>query len=105
VTTLYAEDVPPPKRARRGTSNGNARGSSYDVRARKHWLLTAWQAVEGEGLTRCYRCGDLLDWFLLTVDRIVPGCRGGRYVRGNIRPACGTCNSETGGAERGRKRR
>lgn len=34
----------------------------------------------------------------LTIDRIVPGCMGGRYVRNNIRPACGPCNSETGGA-------
>ena len=36
----------------------------------------------------------------LTVDRIVPGCQGGRYVRTNIRPACGPCNSETGGRTR-----
>jgi len=41
----------------------------------------------------------------LTVDRIVPGVLGGTYRRNNIRPACGTCNSETGGAlaSRGRK--
>lgn len=89
---------------RRGTSNKNERGSSYDVRARKHWLLVTWQAVEGEGLVHCYRCGDLLDWFLLTVDRIIPGCLGGTYRRSNIRPACGDCNSETGGRLAHRKR-
>lgn len=55
--------------------------------------------------TRCYRCGDLLHFETLTVDRIVPGCKktakypnGGTYIRENIRPCCGPCNSETGGA-------
>lgn len=36
----------------------------------------------------------------LTIDRIVPGCQGGTYRRTNIRPACGTCNSSTGGHTR-----
>lgn len=46
---------------------------------------------------RCYRCGKLLWFETLTVDRIIPGCKGGKYVRNNIRPACAGCNSETGG--------
>lgn len=67
---------------------------------------------------RCYRCGTLLVFEValgvrtLTVDRIVPGCvktadypRGGTYVRRNIRPACLTCNSRTGGALATRKAR
>lgn len=41
---------------------------------------------------RCYRCGDLLIFETLTVDRIVPGRKGGTYRRNNIRPACGPCN-------------
>lgn len=45
---------------------------------------------------RCYRCGKLLSFDTLTVDRIVPGCLGGTYRRTNIRPACGSCNSITG---------
>lgn len=45
---------------------------------------------------RCYRCGKLLIFETLTVDRITPGCHGGTYRRNNIRPACGPCNSETG---------
>jgi hypothetical protein len=52
---------------------------------------------------RCYRCGALLTVETVTVDRIKPGCQGGTYRRDNIRPACGPCNSETGGATR-RKR-
>ena len=47
---------------------------------------------------RCYRCGKLLSMETVTVDRIVPECKGGTYRRTNIRPACLKCNSETGGA-------
>lgn len=54
---------------------------------------------------RCYRCGCLLTVDSVTVDRIIPGCKGGTYRRNNIRPACGTCNSETGGALATRTRR
>lgn len=55
---------------------------------------------------RCYRCGKLLIFETLTVDRIIPGCRGGTYRRNNIRPACAPCNEKTGGATRrkGKKR-
>jgi hypothetical protein len=55
--------------------------------------------------TRCYKCGCLLTFETLTVDRIVAGCQvtkefpnGGTYRRSNIRPACGPHNSSTGGA-------
>jgi hypothetical protein len=103
--------------ATRGTSNSNARGNSRDRAARRRWLVTAWRAnvdlcVDpnvnstvflggGVPVCRCYRCGTLLTEQTVTVDRIVPGCKGGRYVRGNIRPACAGCNSETGGGLRG----
>lgn len=53
---------------------------------------------------RCYRCGTLLTMDTVTVDRIIPGCQGGTYRRNNIRPACGTCNSETGGSQRSKAR-
>lgn len=113
----------------RGTTNGNARGSSYERRRRRAWIMEAW-ASDVRHFTRCYRCGVLLynpddeavevgtgqgypaRWVIrkgnfytasaLTLDRIVPGCKGGTYRRNNIRPACGACNSETGGALRGK---
>lgn len=122
------EDLPQP--TRRGTSNGNDRGSSYDRRKRRAFLMECY-ASNIPGLTRCYRCGCLMfnpddhpgavpdftvDFIMeygtqvwsakpLTVDRIIPGCQGGTYRRNNIRPACGDCNSETGGAlsRRGKK--
>lgn len=116
---------------RRGTSNGNASGSSEDRRRRKQWLIETYRAnvdasvgrdMDGvvydvqeynprldscTGYTsgpnpacRCYRCGGLLVFETVTVDRVIPGCQGGTYRRNNIRPACGKCNSETGGATR-----
>jgi hypothetical protein len=88
----------------RGTSNTNARGSAVSRRARRRWI-EAEHAVEG--VLTCTLCGVPL----LTdaraaelgateerfeVDRIVPGALGGRYVRGNVRPACRPCNNEAG---------
>jgi len=104
--------------ATRGTTNRNARGSSEDRRRRREWLVDTYRAdvdayaspldghilawLFGTGLPacRCYRCGRLLTVDTVTVDRIIPGCKGGTYRRDNIRPACGHCNSETGGGLR-----
>lgn len=73
----------------RGTSNGNDRGSVESRRRRRAWLIETYAAARP-----------------LTVDRIIPGTRGGKYVRTNIRPCCGPCNSSTGSklARRGKKR-
>lgn len=77
----------------RGTSNGNSSGSSYSRRRRKAWLLETF----GDGYTApCFFCEIEVDWHTLTVDRIIPGARGGTYCRSNIRPACGPCNSIDG---------
>lgn len=81
---------------RRGTSNTNARGNSRDREARRRYLVRVYESDMGPGRCRCYRCGVLLDVSTVTVDRIKPGCQGGRYARNNIRPACAKCNSETG---------
>lgn len=79
----------------RGTSNTNARGSSADRLARRQFLLGKF----GDGTTApCYRCNVALTMDTITVDRVIPGRDGGTYRRDNIRPACGPCNSETGGA-------
>lgn len=114
---------PPP--ARRGTTNRNARGGSPERRRRREWLVACFRAnkdvvaielfhgplvvevdlgTEGaQPACRCYRCGCLLTVDTVTVDRIKPGCQGGTYRRDNIRPACGPCNSETGGATRSKR--
>lgn len=99
--------------SRRSSSNGNESGSAEDRRRRKMWLLNTFQADldvvsavnvlgylvyepvplgQGAPACRCYRCGDLLGFLTLTVDRIIPGKKGGTYRRNNIRPACGPCN-------------
>jgi 5-methylcytosine-specific restriction endonuclease McrA len=118
--TCSARAKPKPKpKAKRGTSNGNANGNSTDRRRRKEWLIEIYRAdtdarvrfgtviaaeeghPDAEPACRCYRCGTLCTFETVTVDRIIPGCRGGTYRRNNIRPACGACNSKTGGAVRG----
>ena len=104
--------------ARRGTTNGAVRGSSTDRRRRREWLVSTWRAdvdvlvvelfhgpvfvpvpigsVGALPACRCYRCGRLLTEATVTVDRVVPGCRGGTYRRENIRPSCQACASHTG---------
>lgn len=93
-------------KARRGTSNANQRGSVADRRRRREFLVVAFAADKrkrGKAACRCYRCGELLTSSEVTVDRIIPGCRGGSYRRNNIRPACGRCNSITGATTRSRR--
>lgn len=93
----------------RGTSNRNARGSAKTRRARRRRLADQ-HAIHG--VMTCYRCAvplladDVAEQLgvpageRFEVDRIVPGCQGGTYVDGNVRPACGPCNRETGNAAR-----
>lgn len=86
----------------RGTSNSNTRGSSASRRARRQWLLDTF----GDGTSApCYRCGETLTDATIQADRIVAGMDGGRYVRGNIRPACSPCNISTGNQLREHRRR
>jgi hypothetical protein len=83
---------------RRGTTNRNARGSSYDRARRRRFLLAKF----GDGTTaQCAlrtssRCLGALTFETVTADRIVPGAEGGTYSRDNIQPACGPCQSEQG---------
>ena len=79
----------------RGTSNSNQRGNAESRRRRKAWLLKTY-ASDLPRRCRCYRCGKPLTKKQITVDRIIPGCLGGKYTRDNIRPACSWCNTKTG---------
>lgn len=77
----------------------STRGNTTDRSRRKLYLLETYRAnvdLEGVPACRCYRCGCLLTYETLTVDRIVPGCKGGTYRRSNIRPSCSACATETG---------
>lgn len=85
---------------RRGTSNTNARGGSPARRSRKQWLLDNFG--DGEKAPCAFGCGTIVTLETMSVDRFpIPGVMGGRYVRGNIRPACGPCNSSHGATLRG----
>lgn len=84
---------------KRGTTNRNARGSVYDRRARKQWLLDEFG--DGQSAACSFECSTVVTLETLFVDRHpIPGCQGGTYARTNIRPSCGPCNSKHGGAVR-----
>lgn len=70
------------------------------------WILPIDKAPAGVGaaLVRCFRCGHLLTWETVEVDRIKPGCEGGRYTRNNIRPCCPKDNTYLGELAKQRKR-
>lgn len=78
----------------RGTTNRNERGNAKFRRELKTWML----GVFGDGLTApCCFCGKALFYSQITKDRFpIPGRRGGKYVKGNVRPACLSCNASEG---------
>jgi hypothetical protein len=83
----------------RGTTNRNARGSSYNRAARRQYLM----ATFGDGeFVDCHlkaipECWVAMSVWTVSADRILPGALGGTYRRNNIRPACPPCQSHTGG--------
>lgn len=93
----------------RGTSNSNDRGSAADRRARKIWILANFDVDLGPDRARCALaglhedCHGIVDYDSMQVDRIVSKLAGGRYVRGNIQPACPPCNHRKGTLEREEK--
>lgn len=83
-----------------GRCNTNDRGSSYERRRRKAWLISPESGWGGDGVdVPCWEpdCGVLVGSDLeLIADRIIPGERGGRYTRDNIAPHCALCSSRQG---------
>ena len=83
------------RRASRG-SNKNRRPNSYQSRKLKTWMLSEF----GDGITvPCHgTCGrENLLYSEFTKDLYpVPARRGGRYVQGNVRPMCLSCNAADG---------
>lgn len=43
---------------------------------------------------QCHYCGDSISPSELTMDHIVPIARGGKSTKGNLVPACKTCNNK-----------
>lgn len=81
------------RRANRG-GNKNAVPSASQRRALNVWML----GTLGDGISApCAFCGRALLCSEITRDRYPrPGRKGGRYVKGNIRPACMGCNAADG---------
>lgn len=82
------------RRASRG-SNKNRRPSAKAGRALKAWMLAEFG--DGISVPCAFGCGRVLLFSTMTKDLWPrPARRGGRYVRGNIRPACLSCNAADG---------
>lgn len=83
--------------SRAGRCNSNERGSSYDRRARRAWLLSPASGFGGDGeKVACWECGAMVSDKTMIVDRIIAGEFGGRYTRDNIRPHCAVCSCRQG---------
>lgn len=82
----------------RGRSNTNERGSSYDRRARRAWLVSPVAGFGGDGVkVPCWECGVWLTVDEVIPDRMVSGELGGTYRRSNIRgPHCHPCSCRQG---------
>lgn len=90
----------------RGTTNTNDRGNAASRRARKLWLLAKYGTGEYALCAIGFNdiCQGVVDYETVTVNRVVPGVLGGRYVRDNIEPACAPCNIYDGNYLRERLR-
>lgn len=88
--------------SRSGRSNTNERGSSYDRRARRAWLVSPGAGFGGDGVkVPCWECGAMLTEDTVIPDRRVPGHLGGTYRRSNIKgPHCSACSCRQGAATR-----
>ena len=51
-----------------------------------------WQQQIQHGV--CHYCGKQVGADALTLDHVVPVARGGTSTKGNVVPACATCNAE-----------
>ncbi len=51
-----------------------------------------WLNLLNSGI--CHYCEEKFDKDELTMDHILPLCRGGKSTKGNIVPCCKECNSE-----------
>lgn len=49
-----------------------------------------WKAQLAQG--RCYHCGQAFPPEALTMDHLIPVARGGTSSKGNVVPACFSCN-------------
>lgn len=101
---------------RRGTTNCYVSGNSYDRRRRRGWMIRQFgipRSSDGKQTrVRCHHCPRIMraapvkrlikagpyagtygQFYSWEVDRWpVCGHDGGKYVRGNIVPACRKCN-------------
>ncbi|HLC15745.1 MAG TPA: HNH endonuclease, partial [Thermodesulfovibrionia bacterium] len=62
------------------------------LKARKLKKTNWWRAKVSQGV--CYYCGSKTNPEEITMEHIVPLCRGGRSTKGNVVPCCKDCNND-----------
>ncbi len=66
------------------------------VKNSEHKRLLRLKVIEHHG-SACWYCGSALEPQRLTLDHVIPACRGGPRTFTNLVPACFKCNQEKGG--------
>ena len=61
------------------------------------WYMTQVRGRPAMLHPYCEYCGHRTSVFMLTIDRVIPGCQGGEYVDGNMVLCCSMCNSHKAG--------
>lgn len=85
----------------RSITGNDKRGSSYDRKARRLWLVSPAAGFGGDGeKVPCWECGTMVTATSMYVDRIIAGDQGGTYRRNNIRPHCASCSHGQGARRR-----
>jgi 5-methylcytosine-specific restriction endonuclease McrA len=57
------------------------------------YTAAEWEAIKDRCGRKCLRCGRHESERPLTVDHVIPLCKGGRNESSNLQPLCGPCNS------------
>lgn len=86
-----------PKRNRRSphfddSLTGHEGAKREKHKAREMRKTQWWKRQLARGV--CYYCGRMFPPAELTMDHVVPLSRGGKTTKGNVVPACKTCNTE-----------
>jgi 5-methylcytosine-specific restriction endonuclease McrA len=71
---------------------GDEHVSREKAKAREMRKSQWWKNIKGRG--KCHYCDADVHPSELTMDHVVPIIRGGFTTRGNVVPACKTCNSQ-----------
>jgi 5-methylcytosine-specific restriction endonuclease McrA len=76
---------------------GKDRGGKRIRRNRKIIRRDQHVAADGSLFWICYRCFKVLTREEVTIDHVIPRCKGGNNSETNLKVCCWDCNQEKGG--------